>query len=85
MPEPIKLQLLFEAGAHQNEELPAPLAKAYGGALGFSPPCLVANFVSSVDGVVTLPGAGESGHIISGDSEADRFVMALCARAPTSC
>jgi riboflavin biosynthesis pyrimidine reductase len=52
--------------------------------LGFSRPRLFANFVSSADGVVALPAGGESGHIISGDSEADRFVMGLlrtCADA----
>jgi riboflavin biosynthesis pyrimidine reductase len=38
---------------------------------------LFANFVESLDGVVTLEGAGESGHVISGDSQADRFVMGL--------
>jgi riboflavin biosynthesis pyrimidine reductase len=37
-----------------------------------------------VDGVVSLDGAGESGHVISGESAADRFVMGLlraCASA----
>jgi riboflavin biosynthesis pyrimidine reductase len=40
--------------------------------------------VSSVDGVVALDSPGESGHVISGDSEADHFVMGLlraCADA----
>ncbi len=40
-------------------------------------PRVYANFVSSVDGVVALPDGGESGSVISGRNEADRFVMAL--------
>ena len=57
--------------------MPPALAVSYGGDLGFAAPTLFANFVSSVDGVVTLPASGESGRIISGGNEADRFVMAL--------
>jgi riboflavin biosynthesis pyrimidine reductase len=40
--------------------------------------------VMSVDGAVALRGVGESGHVISGDNEADRFVMGIlraCADA----
>jgi riboflavin biosynthesis pyrimidine reductase len=75
---------LFERPALPRFDLPAPLTASYGGGLGFDSPCLYANFVASVDGVVTLAAGGESGHIISQDSEADRFVMGLlraCADA----
>lgn len=58
-------------------ELPAALEQAYGGPFGFHGPRVVANFVTSVDGIVALSERGESGHVISADSEADRFVMAL--------
>ena len=58
--------------------LPAALELAYGSDLWLPPECVFSNFVESVDGVVAFPGAaGESGGIISGGSEADRFLMGL--------
>jgi riboflavin biosynthesis pyrimidine reductase len=71
------LELLFEKSDLPGFVLPPELAVAYGGKLGFERPCWFANFVASVDGVVALPVATESGHVISGSSEADRFVMGL--------
>jgi riboflavin biosynthesis pyrimidine reductase len=56
----------------------------YGGAFGLAPSALYANFVESVDGTVALPEAGESGHIISGDNQADRFVMGLLRAAASA-
>jgi riboflavin biosynthesis pyrimidine reductase len=65
--------------------LPAPLARAYGADPWLASDCLVTNFVESVDGVVAFPGApGESGAVVSGGSDADRFLMGLlrsCADA----
>ncbi len=78
------LELLFERPGLPRFALPRELAEAYGGDLGFDEQRLFANFVTSVDGVVALPGDEESGHVISRDSEADRFVMGLlraCADA----
>jgi riboflavin biosynthesis pyrimidine reductase len=71
------LETLFERAARPAYELPGVLAERYGGSLGFPSQCLFANFVSSVDGVVALPDARESGAVISGSSAADRFVMGL--------
>jgi riboflavin biosynthesis pyrimidine reductase len=78
------LELLFERTGLPRFPFPRELNEAYGGDLGFDEPCLFANFVASVDGVVALAGDDESGHVISQDSEADRFVMGLlraCADA----
>src|SRR5437899_2830882 len=78
------LELLFERSGLQAVGLPRALSELYAGDLGFAAPCVIANFVSSVDGVVALQGAGESGHLISGGNQADRFVMGLlraCAGA----
>ena len=65
--------------------LPEPLARAYGGDLDLAAEGVFANFVESVDGVVALKeAAGESGGVISGGSEADRFLRGLlraCADA----
>jgi riboflavin biosynthesis pyrimidine reductase len=63
--------------------LPPPLAERFPGELAIElvpeRPAIVANFVSSIDGVVALgptePSAG--GGEISGFSESDRFMMAL--------
>jgi riboflavin biosynthesis pyrimidine reductase len=71
------LETLYEASRLPRFDLPEGLAEAYGGPLGFSEPRLYANFVSSLDGVVALPGEIQSNRMISGHSEADRFVMGL--------
>jgi riboflavin biosynthesis pyrimidine reductase len=78
------LEPLFETPELPEFDLPAGLAEAYGGSLGFSEPRLYANFVASLDGVVAVPGEIESNRMISVHSEADRFVMGLlrsCADA----
>ena len=79
------IERLFERGGLPSCGLPPTLAATYGGDFGLARPGLFANFVSSADGVVALAAAGgESGGVISGNSEPDRFVMALlraCADA----
>ena len=79
-----RIELLFERADLPRFALPEALSSIYGGEVGFATPRLYANFVTSLDGVVSLAGDGESGHIISQDDEADRFVMGLlrtCADA----
>ena len=71
------LDKLFERDNLPRFELPALLGALYGGDFGLARRRLYANFVESLDGTVALPNAGESGHIISGDSQADRFLMGL--------
>jgi riboflavin biosynthesis pyrimidine reductase len=71
------LATLFERPGLPTYTLPSALAESYGGAVGFESPRVLANFVSSVDGVVALSEGGESGHVISRGSEADRFVMGM--------
>ena len=61
-------------------DVPEHLAALYGGAIGLDEPCVVANFVESLDGVVAVPGLPRSHAVIGDESEADRFVLAL-ARA----
>jgi riboflavin biosynthesis pyrimidine reductase len=79
------IERLFEREGLPFFGLPPALATSYGGDFGITRPGLYANFVSSADGIVALAEAGgRSGRVISGDSEADRFVMALlraCADA----
>jgi riboflavin biosynthesis pyrimidine reductase len=71
-------ELLFETEGLPVYDLPIRLHDTYGGGIGFGSQCLYANFVSSVDGVVTLgPEQASPGSLISGNSHADRFVMGL--------
>ncbi len=58
-------------------DVPDALAELYGGALGLDEPCVVANFVESLDGVVAVPGLPRSHAVIGDESEADRFLLAL--------
>jgi riboflavin biosynthesis pyrimidine reductase len=71
------LERLFEVPGLPIYEMPPGLAQRYGGVLGFDESRVVANFVSSIDGVVALPSIGAPPSVISRKSEADRFVMSL--------
>jgi len=57
--------------------LPEELERLYGGGLGLEEPCVVANFVESLDGVVAVPGLPRSHALLGDESEPDRFLMAL--------
>jgi riboflavin biosynthesis pyrimidine reductase len=75
-------EVLFEAEV-PDYPLPADLKHVYG-RLGFKSPVLYSNFVSSVDGVVTLGAKPSAGSVISGKDPSDRFLMGLlraCADA----
>jgi riboflavin biosynthesis pyrimidine reductase len=76
--------VLAEAEDLPQWDAPAELAALYGGAIGLDEPCVVANFVESVDGVVAVPRLPRSHAVIADESEADKFVLALvraCADA----
>jgi riboflavin biosynthesis pyrimidine reductase len=78
------LDLLYEPSGLPAYPLPERLAALYGGSLGFDRPRLFANFVSSLDGIVALPGVRGAVKAIRGESEPDPFVMGLlraCADA----
>lgn len=65
-------------------DVPEQLATLYGGPIGLDDPCVVANFVESLDGVVAVPRLPRSHAVIGDESEADKFVLALmraCADA----
>jgi riboflavin biosynthesis pyrimidine reductase len=57
------------------------LRELYGGGLDLDEPCLFANFVETVDGVVAIPDLPHSNALIAAGSEADRFVMGLLRAA----
>jgi riboflavin biosynthesis pyrimidine reductase len=65
-------------------DVPDELAELYGTAIGLEEPCVVANFVQSLDGVVAVPSLPRSHAILGDEAEADRFMLALlraCADA----
>lgn len=77
------LTTIFESPHLSQYATPGPLRSLYDGDIGFDAPVVYANFVSSLDGVVALDDRTPPS-VISGKSEADRFVMALlraCAQA----
>ena len=53
------------------------LRRLYGGSLGFVPPVVYANFVTSLDGVVSLGDVPSAGSVISAHNPADRVLMAM--------
>jgi riboflavin biosynthesis pyrimidine reductase len=76
--------VLAEAEDLPQWDVPDLLGTLYGGSLGLDEPCVVANFVESLDGVVSVPRLERSHAVIGDESEADRFVLALvraCADA----
>jgi riboflavin biosynthesis pyrimidine reductase len=78
------LELLYEPVGLPAFALPPELALLYPGTLGLPEDALYVNFVETLDGVVALPDIPRSNRVISDDSEADLFVMALlraCADA----
>lgn len=78
------LELLWETEGLPAFDLPAELEKLYGGSFGLAPPLLYVNFVETLDGVVAIRGERLTNRLVSGDSEADRFVMGLL-RACADC
>jgi riboflavin biosynthesis pyrimidine reductase len=86
--EPV--QTLYERVPTPAETLPPLLAAMYGGGLAFPPahddrPYVIANFVATLDGVVSYDSPGQrGGGPISGENEADHAIMGLlraCADA----
>jgi riboflavin biosynthesis pyrimidine reductase len=69
------LEQLFQSANLPEYQLPDELATLYGGPFGLPSSLLYSNFVSSLDGVAVV--GPSSGSKLSGNSQADRFVMGL--------
>lgn len=69
--------VLAEEAGLPSIQLPSALSRVYGGDLGFAESCVYANFVATLDGVVAIPALPSSNEVISGASQADRFLMGL--------
>ena len=70
-------QLLWEQAGLPEHDLPEELRERYGGGLGFDGPCVYANFVETLDGVVAIPGLEQSNALVADSSEDDKFLMGL--------
>lgn len=68
--------VLAEAEDLPRWDVPAEIERLYG-AIGLDEPCVVANFVESLDGVVAVPRLPRSHALLGDESEADSFVLAL--------
>jgi riboflavin biosynthesis pyrimidine reductase len=75
-----EFQALFEAPGLPRFDLPEAVERAYG-TFGLAPRIVYSNFVSSLDGIVAIPGVDRSSALISGGDPADRFVVALLRAA----
>lgn len=71
-----EFQPLFASPGLPRFDLPEAVARAYGD-FGLSARVVYANFVSSLDGIVAIPGVARSSATISRGNPADRFVVAL--------
>ena len=71
------LTSLIRADDGPQFDLPDDLRERYGGSFGVGRPRLIANFVSTIDGVVAIPSLPRSSQLIADGDDDDRFVMAL--------
>ena len=72
------MDTLLDRGDGDGLPLPAALAERYGGPLRVPPRFVYANFVSTLDGVVSFDAPGsESASAVSQGHAGDRFVLAL--------
>lgn len=77
MSELAPFDVLYEIESLPTLPLPGELARLHGGDLGFDEPCLYANFVATLDGVVAIPSMPGSNAFVAGDNDADRFLMGI--------
>ena len=73
----MSLELLWEQDGLPQEALPDDLDALYGGGLGFDAPCVYANFVETLDGVVAIPDVEQSNALVADGSDDDKFLMGL--------
>jgi riboflavin biosynthesis pyrimidine reductase len=73
----VSLQLLWEEAGLPGVELPEELHAFYGGPLGFREPCLYANFVETIDGVVAIPALEGSNALVAAGSDDDKRLMGI--------
>jgi riboflavin biosynthesis pyrimidine reductase len=73
----VTLQLLWEHPDLPHGELPERLQQFYDGDLGFGGPCVYANFVETLDGIVSIPELERSNALVADESADDKFLMGI--------
>jgi riboflavin biosynthesis pyrimidine reductase len=73
----LTLELLWEQDGLPHVSLPAELEGFYGGRFGLDEPCVYANFVETVDGVVSIPELAGSNALVADESDDDKHLMGL--------
>jgi riboflavin biosynthesis pyrimidine reductase len=73
----LTLELLWQREGLAAGRLPRELEAFYGGPLGFDRPCVYANFVETLDGIVALPEIDRSNALVADGSDADKELMGL--------
>jgi riboflavin biosynthesis pyrimidine reductase len=80
----LTLQLLWEREGLSAAQLPGELEEFYGGGLAFDGPCVYANFVATIDGIVAIPELERSNALVADESDDDKHLMGLL-RALADC
>jgi riboflavin biosynthesis pyrimidine reductase len=73
----LTLELLWERAGLRAAPLPGELESFYGGGLALAARCVYANFVETLDGVVSLPEIERSNALVADESEDDKQLMGL--------
>jgi riboflavin biosynthesis pyrimidine reductase len=73
----LTLELLWERDGLGSVPLPGELERFYGGPLGFEGPCVYANFVETLDGIVALPEVERSNALVADASDEDKALMGV--------
>jgi riboflavin biosynthesis pyrimidine reductase len=73
----LTLELLWQRDGLAAGRLPRELESFYGGTLGFDGPCVYANFVETLDGIVAIPEIERSNALVADGSEDDKELMGL--------
>jgi riboflavin biosynthesis pyrimidine reductase len=73
----VTLELLWEQAGLPQVELPGELQQFYAGGLGFDAPCVYANFVETLDGLVAIPALERSNALVADESNDDKLLMGI--------
>src|SRR5581483_1672081 len=76
-PHTVSLELLWEREGLPAGELPEALQLFYAGGLALEPPCVYANFVETIDGIVAIPEHERSNALVADESDDDKHVMGM--------
>jgi riboflavin biosynthesis pyrimidine reductase len=73
----VSLELLWEDDGLPAGALPDELQRFYDGGLALAEPCVYANFVETIDGIVAIPELERSNALVADESDDDKHLMGL--------